>query len=398
MRPPMLIAAISGRALAAAARRAGYAPRVLDLFRDVDTRRLADASRLVAGSIEQGFEAESLLARAGEIAPADHAQPVSLICGTGFEDRPDLLGILAQGRRYLGNSPAAIRATKDPQAFFALADRLGIPHPETRLAPPADLRGWLVKRVGASGGWHIRPARGAERRSGCYFQRFVAGRPVSALFLADGTAAMVLGFSAQWPAEDVPGANYLFGGAVQPAAIPDAMAVAIEGHVNRLSAALGLVGLNSADLLVRDDGYDLIEVNPRPGATLDIHDPGGTMGLFALHCRACEGDLPAAWRGPATARATTILYAPDLLYIPKAFDWPDWAHDLPQGASVIDRGAPVCTVLADGPTAAEAERKVRARADAVLDRLRQDPRQRIGVIQPTIAAGDPDGGGLASRP
>ncbi|RUT92049.1 hypothetical protein EOD12_35280, partial [Mesorhizobium sp. M7A.T.Ca.TU.009.02.1.1] len=38
------------------------------------------------------------------------------------------------------------------------------------------------------------------------------------------------------------------------------------------SRRAGLVGLCSADLIRGPDGYKFIEINPRPGATLDIFD------------------------------------------------------------------------------------------------------------------------------
>ena len=47
----VLVAALSGRALAAAAARAGLRPIVLDLFCDVDTRALAPRSQRLPGSL-----------------------------------------------------------------------------------------------------------------------------------------------------------------------------------------------------------------------------------------------------------------------------------------------------------------------------------------------------------
>ena len=58
----------------------------------------------------------------------------------------------------------------------------------------------------------------------------------------------------------------------------------------RLARAIPLVGLNSADFLVDGDDFRLLEINPRPGATLDIFEPP-KGSLFALHIAACEGEL-----------------------------------------------------------------------------------------------------------
>ncbi|NNH33816.1 tetrahydromethanopterin C1 transfer protein, partial [Rhizobium sp. SEMIA 4085] len=49
--PAIMIAAISGRSLAAAARRAGYRPLVADLFCDCDTVALSERTARLSGSI-----------------------------------------------------------------------------------------------------------------------------------------------------------------------------------------------------------------------------------------------------------------------------------------------------------------------------------------------------------
>ena len=55
----MLIAAVSGRALAAAARRAGYVPLVADFFADDDTRHIAHACRKL-DTLKRGFKWKAL--------------------------------------------------------------------------------------------------------------------------------------------------------------------------------------------------------------------------------------------------------------------------------------------------------------------------------------------------
>jgi predicted ATP-grasp superfamily ATP-dependent carboligase len=82
--------------------------------------------------------------------------------------------------------------------FAAACRTADIPHPETSLVPAADLTGWLVKRIGGAGGWHVAFADKSEARNDVYFQRHVKGQPVSAMLLGDGSNALILGFSAQW--------------------------------------------------------------------------------------------------------------------------------------------------------------------------------------------------------
>src|SRR5437660_11203654 len=86
----ILIAASSGRALAVAARRAGYRPLVADFFDDADTRDLCVATRLVGGGLEAGFNAERLIAALGALAKG--AAPCRLVFGARLQARGHLRG------------------------------------------------------------------------------------------------------------------------------------------------------------------------------------------------------------------------------------------------------------------------------------------------------------------
>jgi len=360
----MLIAAASGRALAASARRGGYAPLVADFFADEDMVRTARAHVRLDDGLAHGMDARTLLAAFASLA--DGHRPAGAVCGTGFEDRPELLGAVARHWTLLGNGPEIVERVKDPLAFAKSCHDCGIPHPQTSLAPPLSHVGWLVKRRGGAGGHHIRIAKAgdrADRRR--YFQRRIPGSPVSALFLADGRRVLVLGFSVQWssPTDSRP---FRFGGAARPALLHTGVEAAMTTAVQRLVSKVPLVGLNSADFLVDGNRFHLLEINPRPGATLDIFEPRGGS-LFALHVAACRGRLPSSPPGFAGARAAAIVYATsDIAPIPE-MKWPPWTADRPCCGTSIEAGDPLCTVLARAANAADARKLVEARAALVLE-------------------------------
>ncbi len=60
-----------------------------------------------------------------------------------------------------------------------------------------------------------------------------------------------------------------------------------------VARAFRIKGLASADFLVRDEEALLLEINPRPGATLDIFDCGATP-LLRLHLDAVRRQAAAA--------------------------------------------------------------------------------------------------------
>ena len=130
--PPILIAAFSGRAAAMAARRAGFAPLVADLFADADTSAIAAGIRRVSGDVETGFDDDALLSALGALTDEAVEPPVGLVYGAGFEDRPALLARIAERWPLLGNRPEVVAAVKEPWGFAEVLAGLGVPHPEIR--------------------------------------------------------------------------------------------------------------------------------------------------------------------------------------------------------------------------------------------------------------------------
>ncbi len=370
----MLIAALSGRALAEAARRSGYAPLVADLFGDLDTSAAAEAHELVPGNLRHGFSAKRLLAALDRLAAAGRS-PEGLVWGSGFEDRPALLHRLAGRAPLLGNGPGAVQRVKHPSSLAVLCERANVPHPETRLGL-VEGSGWLKKRAGGSGGVHVRPASSLGERLGSgvetiknwrrrpYFQRRVVGRPVSALFLSNGRAALVLGFSEQWPS---PASRqpFRFGGAVRPALLTEPQEASLTQAVARLAPHCELVGLNSADFMVSAGGFHLLEINPRPGATLDLFP---IPELFEWHVVACRGRLPNESPSLPGAMALAVAYAGRPVRLPRGFTWPDWAADLQRPEQPVAAGAPLCTVLASAGSADAAHALAARRVAEIFSR------------------------------
>ena len=166
--------------------------------------------------------------------------------------------------------------------------------------PAAAGSGWLAKRQGGAGGSHIvtksaAVSAGTPRRRSAkgrtYFQEKLEGRPVSALFAGTGTSAQVLGFSEQWAAP-TSRAKWRYGGAARPAELSPDLEARLTHSVERVAQCFDLKGLGSADFLVNGEDFHLLEINPRPGATLDIFDSEAEP-LLRIHLEAVlENRLP----------------------------------------------------------------------------------------------------------
>jgi predicted ATP-grasp superfamily ATP-dependent carboligase len=362
----VLIAAASARALAAAARVAGYRPLAADFFGDMDTQQLCARSFPIENGLETGFTAETLIPALEALSRGEAS--CGLVYGAGFEDRPELLAALARRWPVFGNAAGTVRRVKDPLQLAELCAKLGIPHPAVSIERPGDCGEWLVKFAGGSGGAHVVPAASVREAAGnTYFQRLAKGDPVSILFLADGHSAQALGFSRQWAAP-APGAPFRFGGSLRPAGISAETESALRQAAEAVAAACGLRGLNSIDFLVDGKDWTLIEINPRPGATLDIfQDPQGF--LFQAHMEACLGRLPKKpLQFPGAAAAAIAFARHDISSMP-SMAWPAWAADRQKPQSRLRPHDPLCTVKAWATEPRRAYALAGARVKAILGKL-----------------------------
>ena len=362
----LLLVGQSARMLAQSAARAGLRVLTADLYADEDT--CESAERFLTFPLkDDGLDEDAAIAAADELAPPNGG--TGLVYGSGIDTRPDLLERLMDGRILFGNRPAALSLIKTPRRFFAMLDELAIPYPQTRFISPASPAGWLIKPGCSEGGKGVRscakicPA-GAED----YYQRRIDGEALSALFLADGKNARIIGFNTQWTARHDPARPFLFAGAVNRAELSDGQRARVEEYVRKLTRAIGLVGLNSLDFLLDGEACRVLEINPRPSATMALYDPDYPGGLLMQHLSACRGELPAA--APQRAvRAFRIVYTPCEAVIFKPIAWPRWCADRPRAGMVIGAGEPLCSIQAEGTDRAAAETLLQARETEIRARL-----------------------------
>ena len=354
--------------MARAALNAGLQPLVVDFFADTDTQEIATACRKLPGDIACGFQWRSLSAALRALAKQAPSPLLGVVTGSGFEDRPQLLTRIEERWPLLGNDAATVETINDPATFFGTLDRLAIPHPVTQMTRPAKGAGWLAKRRGGAGGSHVVPSRLQKNTASVYFQKFEQGRAISMLFLANTRKSRVLGFSEQWTAP-APRKSWRYGGAMRPATLKKSVEAEMVKAVEAATKAFGIKGLASADFVLAGSQPYLLEINPRPGATLDIFGQA-SKPLLGLHLDAVlDGKLPRKPPAFDAAAASAILYAPKAIVVPRDMIWPDWAADCPRPGQLIDKHRPVCTVLARAGTRGHARRLAESRKASLLAKI-----------------------------
>jgi predicted ATP-grasp superfamily ATP-dependent carboligase len=393
----LVVAALSARMLAESAAQGGFDVLALDVFGDRDTRGASRAWQPI-GDASSGPHIDPERFVIALQGLSRHDGVIGWVAGSGFEAWPDLLERGAQVLPLIGTAPAAVRRVRNPRDFFAFLDAAQIDHPETRFTAPADLTGWLMKQAGGTGGWQVRQAGTAMAHDALagrqqashrpivqptlqpYFQRRAAGVPMSATFIADGRDACVLGFN-HLIVRRFGTRPFVYCGSVGPVPLADAAAHRATDAVRKICAEYALRGLGSLDFLCDGDRILVLEVNPRPSASMASYARAQPHGAIAAHVRAClHGELPSATPPADPARAvigteTVFPSRPMPLDASAADRLARWAHthDLPHiGADEVLRfapGDPVCSVSATAPSAARARTQLAERRDAVLNLL-----------------------------
>jgi predicted ATP-grasp superfamily ATP-dependent carboligase len=373
----LVVASLSARLMAESARDAGFHVIALDVFGDRDTRRAARAWYAIGPSQALQLDPPRVL-DALRAARREHGPVLGWVAGSGFEAWPDLLAQGAAELPLIGTAPSAQQAVRHPATFFASLAALDLPHPATQWQPPGDPASWLHKDSGSSGGWQVRPATARPLRPtpGGYYQRRAPGRPMSALFIANGRDVCVLGHQQQI-AGPLRGRPFVWQGVIGPVQPPAPVQASVQLALAALVPRHGLQGLGSLDYLLDGEAHQLLEINPRPPASMALYPGTGATSPMHAHLQAClQGRLPEApvrvaerpLRGIRTVYANRPGRLDDAAL--DALQATGWCHDLASGAQAFRVGDPVCTVSAGDATGpAGIEQQLALRAGQVQARL-----------------------------
>ena len=367
----ILIVASSGRMLAQSARRAGLTPLVIDLFADLDTRELAADVQTV-----------------NELCPA-HILPVidhyisrygvqDVVYGSGFETYPESLELMGKKLSLKGNTFQSLSPLLDKKKFFKGLTALDINYPQVAFKPFSNGDGWLVKPLAGEGGIGIKHHAGAtlvDQRGNegfpinvadhYYWQRYIEGIPMSVLFLADKEKVHIIGFNQQWTKSEC----YIFSGVMSQAALPAEKKELIQNWVEKLASAFSLKGLNSLDFIWDGDRCWVLEINPRPSASMILYDGEFPKGLLYEHLNACNGKFVNLVNAKTKITACHIIYSEKEQRITAGIHWPEWSMDRPVAGTLIRTNHPICSIIASGNRPQEVYKKLKARQQIMINKL-----------------------------
>jgi len=403
----LVVLGASARALAESAARAGWAVHAADLFCDLDLQAIARTAVPVAHGTDDAAKGYPW-----SLKPAAEGFPSSAAwCYTGaIENHPDFIDAIARVRPLAGNPSDVVRRLRDPVQLVAVACAAGLSFPETLSSPdgvPLDGT-FLVKPLAGAGGRGIRrwtqavaadhaTQQGITPRHTRIWQRFMMGTPVSASYCFTQGSSRLLGVSRQLIGERWCHAGmFAWCGAVALHAAggrtdTDPLIAPLERLGSVLAERFQPVGLVGVDLVVdADETITVIEVNPRPTASMELFERSGAGSIAGSHMAACgwaplsdiaiEQPLPR----PASIWAKAVLFASQPTPVTQPLidrltreaspwtqadgGWPALA-DIPRPGQTIPVGGPVVTIFAAAPTTDDALAILRdrvTRIDALL--------------------------------
>jgi len=366
-----IVVGATARAFGESAARAGWLVHAADLFADTDLRASAAEARRVAGYPD-------------EVPAAVADFPIAPVVWTGaLENHPAVLEALARDRPLAGCDTAAVRGVRDPARLAPVVRAAGFAFPDTHAAPgglPTD-GSFLAKPRASAGGRGIRPWHGPPAepdRRATLWQRFIVGRPWSAAWVACRGAAVLVGASRPLRGGDWCGCGrFAYCGSIDVplttlAARPRRM---LDALGDTLARSFGLAGAFGCDLVVTADGTaHVVEVNPRPTASLELIERASGWSVAAAHLGATT-----TARGAAPPGMATRIWGKAIVFTPRsprpdatsrilaaaaawtAADGLPAVADVPAADEPLVPHGPLVTVFACGPTAADVAAELRAR-------------------------------------
>lgn len=279
------------------------------------------------------------------------AQDVDTWMYTGaLENYPELVDRLATITPLWGVSGAALTRCRDPLALQEVCREAGVAFPET-LPPserPASPDGWLAKTYRHSNGvgvapWRNNPWRDIEHEA-AYVQRRLDGASLAAIYAIGDPGPAFLGLT-----EQLVDVGWGYRGSIGPLKPSGLQVEQLAAIGALLHGTLGLRGMVGVDLIDHGGALQLIEINPRYTASVEVLERAA--GRSALSC--LEEALAEPWNYGPTVHGKRIVYAEEPLTITPELDaWmakeqaADRLADRPRLGEVIPADGPVCTRFA----------------------------------------------------
>lgn len=392
----LLVVGIDTRAVASSANRLGLSVWSIDAFDDVDLRE--SVKELVVVSLRgEGY--------VGFSPPFEFVQAVrtcllrqsfdGVLIASGFDDFPEVVAEIEELCPVLGNSAEAFRLVRDFHILSEFLRKHDFQTPKTNtvapkrsakeacagLSPP-----YVVKPHPRAGGYGIEMALDEEELEAllqklwanpgvkyALVQEFVEGLDCSASFLAFEGGATLLTVNEQLIGVEwlSPPSPFAYCGNVVPLEVDAEVCARVEELCRLLSKEFGLRGSNGVDFVLSSDGeLYVMEVNPRFQGTLECVEQVLGVNVVELHLASISGNFLGEAPKPSRFCAKLVVYADERCVVGDLRGI-DAVRDITPVGRVVEKGAPICTVIGVGGSKEEALEKAKIGLGEVRKRLKK---------------------------
>ena len=278
----------------------------------------------------------------------------TVVIGSGFEVLPEQINLIRKHTPVISNSIETIYTVKDPKILKQILDEenINFPHTVFKRKELISSKKYLVKKIGANGGAHIFYESSFVNINQLfdkdfYYQEFINGQVHSAVFLANGHQAKLIGLNRLLQSKQFIDQPFLYEGAITVYFDDQHTLDNITHIINKITKRTNLFGLCGIDFIIDEDGsIFIIDINPRPPTTFELHESEQSLFLAHIDCFN-KGLINYSYDDHSYSKGHIIYYAKKNLLIPKDLEWPSWVRDRPHGNQQIAIKNPVCSIYAE---------------------------------------------------
>ncbi|MEM2987428.1 MAG: ATP-grasp domain-containing protein [Candidatus Bathyarchaeia archaeon] len=388
----LLVIGVDTTFIAASAKSAGYNVYAVDCFDDVDLQEVCEDYRSAIKhykGIGAPIDPRTLFEAAEELSKTHHVDAILL--SSGLDDWFDILCELNSIAPILGNPPNIIKKVREKQEFFNKLRELGIPHPETVVARSVSEAKEAASDIGypvvlkptvGFGGVGIRAAFSPSELEKAFsqaskivgevaVQKLIRGVHASISLLASGKEVKILSINEQLLGLSSVFQSEPFGycGNIVPLQTTKLLFEKFWCITEKIALHFGLIGSNGIDVVISEDGIPyVIEVNPRFQGTLGCVEKFLGINLVDAHVKACLYDELPTIKPSSNFCTRLILYAPGRVVVPDLATIKE-VRNIPPLHSIIEKGEPLCSVLAEGESREISLQKASNLAKVVYSKL-----------------------------
>ncbi|MFA6807685.1 MAG: ATP-grasp domain-containing protein [Eubacteriales bacterium] len=381
-----LLVGASVRALMESAVESGYGVAGIDFFGDVDA--LWQGNTICLKDLGKKLTVKDLL-EVARIMPCD-----GLVYASGPENTPEELCYWENKGLLRGNGTSVLKNVRNPWKLRQCLEEINVKMPRFCSVEEWGKRAisgkWLLKSLKRGGGHGIieLPEKkndveelflGLNDFNQYIIQEYIEGILGSVTFLANGQESVVLGTSRQLVGKGGGVRSFLYQGNIVPLDIKGILGLnyfekKITEMVKHLTSTFGLKGINTVDFILNSEGIWVLEVNPRWSASVELIEKYLGKRFFKYHLKGCmEEKLPdvfpvkfsldtesedcypklennSVWK----FLGKTIVYSENTFLVKGKKEeefhylYGQGVRDIPQVGTIIEKGQPICTVIAKG--------------------------------------------------